>query len=548
VAIAAGVVVAWLSRGWSSLMALKSLGLIGAALLFFLTARAAFRAAYVNYDLATEFLVYAHSARGPKIALNTIHDLSVRTTGGLDIKVAYDNDTSYPFWWYLRNYPNATFYGAEPSGALNDDPVILAGPENWSKVDSIVRGQYQVFTYNRLWWPMQGYFGLTWDRIWGALISPGYRQALWQIWFNRDYTDYGKMTGEDFSLQNWNPSNKMRLYVRNDVAALIWSAGPSQVSIAPSQATDPYAKGMVNIDADQIIGQAGTDPGQFANPRAVAVAPDGSIYVADTMNSRIQHLAPDGSVLQVWGTFADITKGPAPGGTFNQPWGIAVAPDGTVYVADTWNHRIQHFSADGTFLDMFGTFGQGENPTAFWGPRDVLVDPNGRIFVTDTGNKRVVVFSAAEQPLTQFGGNGTELGQLDEPVGLAMGPDGTLYVADTWNQRIQAFQETTPNQFTAVRQWDVQAWFGQSLDNKPYLAASPDGAVCASDPEGFRVLCFNPDGSFNLGWGDYGTGSGQLNLPTGLAFDANCEVWVADAGNNRLMRFDPGLCAASPPS
>ena len=80
------------------------------------------------------------------------------------------------------------------------------------------------------------------------------------------------------------------------------------------------------------------------------------------------------------------------GGTFNQPWGIGLGPDGSVYVADTWNHRVQKFNAQGEFLSMWGYFGQGEQPEAFWGPRDVAVDSKGRVFITDTGNKRVVVF------------------------------------------------------------------------------------------------------------------------------------------------------------
>ena len=136
------------------------------------------------------------------------------------------------------------------------------------------------------------------------------------------------------------------------------------------------------------------EPGQLQRPRGLRVAPDGSIYVADSGNHRIQHFSADGTVLQAWGTFADLSKGAAPGGTFNEPWDVAVAPDGSVYVADTWNHRVQKFTADGKFVKMWGYFGQGEKPDAFWGPRGLAVDAQGRVYVMDTGNKRIVVFDA----------------------------------------------------------------------------------------------------------------------------------------------------------
>jgi hypothetical protein len=93
--------------------------------------------------------------------------------------------------------------------------------------------------------------------------------------------------------------------------------------------------------------------------------------------------------------------------------------------------------------------------------------------------------------------------------------------------------------FAFVQEWPLDAWYGQSLDNKPYLAAGPQGRVCASDPEGCRVLCFNAKGEFELGWGEYGAGSDQFGLVAGLAFGADGSVWVADAGNARLMEFVP---------
>lgn len=139
-----------------------------------------------------------------------------------------------------------------------------------------------------------------------------------------------------------------------------------------------------------------------------------------------------------------------------------------------------------------------------------------------------------------FGGGGLGTGELDEPVGIAIGPQGRIYIADTWNRRVQVFDETSPNVFEATAEWPVDAWFGQSLDNKPYLTVSENGQVCLSDPEGYRVICFSSDGTFLTSWGDRGTGDGQFGLPIGVAFQGG-HLWVVDSGNNRLMEFSPPL-------
>ena len=214
--------------------------------------------------------------------------------------------------------------------------------------------------------------------------------------------------------------------------------------------------------------------------------------MADAMNHRVQRFSADGQLIGEWGTFAAAPEGgEAPAGTFNEPWDVAVGPDGSLYVADTWNHRVQRFTEDGRHLTSFGSFGQTGEPTAFWGPRSIAVDSNGRVFVTDTGNKRVVIFDAEGNPIGQFGGFGLELGGLDEPVGVDVDMDGRVYVADTWNQRIQVFEEISEGNFEAVEEWPVDGWLGQSLENKPYLQVRDNGDVCVSDPEGYRILCFD---------------------------------------------------------
>ncbi len=535
VTLASAVGIFFLTRDWSPQLARRGLAFVFLGLLVVLTARTAFRASFVNYDTALEYLVYAHCAPGDKIALQQITDISRRLTGGLDLTIAYDDKTTYPFWWYLRNFPNQRYYGNAPTRDLRDVSLILVGQDNFGKIEPVVGQAYDKFEYNRIWWPNMDYFNLTIPRLVYVITNPQMREAIFQVWLNRDYKLYSQLTGQDMSLQNWNPSEKLRLYIRKDVVAQLWDYG-STASATPIQA-DPYEGKQLALSADQVIGTSGSEPGQFQSPRNLALAPDGTIYVADTNNNRIQHLAADGTVLKVWGTKADISKGEAPGGTFYEPWGIAVGADGSVFVADTWNHRIQKFTTDGQFVNMWGYFGQGDTPFSIWGPRDIAIDSNGHLFVTDTGNKRIVIYDGDGNYISQFGSVGLEPGQFDEPVGVAVDKDGVVYIADSWNQRIQVMTQDTTGNYVPLNNWEVVAWYGQSLDNKPFLAVDDNGNLFTTDPEGYRVLHFTTRGTFVNYFGDYGTGANGFNLPTGIITDGKGGLWIADAGNARIMHF-----------
>jgi uncharacterized protein (TIGR03663 family) len=535
VTLASALGLYFLTKDWSARLLRHSLVLVFLGLFTVLTVRTAFTASFINYDNAKEYLVYAHCAPGDKIALEQLTDISRRLTGGLDLTIAYDDKTTYPFWWYLRNFPNQRFYSSTPTRDLRDVDIILVGQDNFGKIEPVVGQAYDEFQYIRIWWPNMDYFNLTSSRIMNVINNPQMREAIFRIWLNRDYSLYSQLTGEDMSLQNWNPSEKMRLYIRKDVISQLWDYG-SVASTTPVQA-DPYEGKQISVTADQIIGSTGTEPGQFQNPRDMALAPDGTLYVADTANNRIQHIAQDGSVLQVWGSYADISQGEAPGGTFFEPWGIAVGSDGSVYVTDTWNHRIQKFSSDGKFINMWGYFGQAETPFAIWGPRDIAIDSNGDLFVTDTGNKRVVIYDEDGNYVNQFGTVGMGAGQFDEPVGIAIDQTGLVYIADTWNQRIQVMAGDINGNYLPLNTWDVVAWYGQSLDNKPFIAVDDKGNLYTTDPEGYRVLHFTSVGSFVNYFGDYGVGANGFDLPTGIIVDGKGGVWVADAGNGRIMHF-----------
>jgi predicted membrane-bound mannosyltransferase len=559
----------YLLTGWSRRQVQLSVGILLMVALASLTTRTSFRAAYIEYDNATEYLVYAHMARGPKEIMERVEELSARIEDGNTMIVAYDNETSYPFWWYLRNFPNQRFYGESPGRDLIDAAVILVGDTNYGKLEPIVRNNYHEYEYIRIWWPNQDYFDFTQSavgfdfaqetglsaenmgtfdylrlvtaRIWGYLGDPATREAIFDIWLNRDYEDYFAARGQSIDLTNWNPSRTMRMYVRKDVVAQIWDFGAEPV--AEINLTDPYEGKGVELAAAQVVEQVGAGNIQFNSPRGMAMAPDGTLFVADANNHQIVHLAADGSLINSWGVQSDATDPDPALGQFNEPWGIAVSPDGDfVYVADTWNHRIQKFTSAGVPLTSWGIFSQGEELTAFYGPRDVLVDNDGNVLVMDTGNKRISVFDSDGNFISKFGSFGFDLGFFDEPVGLALDRErNLLYVADTWNQRVQVISYSN-GIFDPLTSWDISGWFGQSLENKPYLTVGFGGTVFITDPEAGRILAYNPDGEIAYFWGGFDQGAVFIGVAQGIAGSADSNaIWITDSLNNVLLKFEVPL-------
>ena len=516
------------------------------SLLIIQTARTSFRANYIFYDDATEYLVYAHGATGVKEVMAQVEGISERTSGGLNAIVAYDasapdTGVSWPFVWYLRDFTALRSFD-QPTRSLRDAVAVIVDQKNFDKIEAALGDGFYRFDYIRMWWPNQDYFNLDRTRVLNAITNPQIREGIFDIWFDRDYTTYAEATGStSMTLTTWQPADQMRLYIRKDVAAQIWNygVGPSEAPVA----ADPYEAGTIMLAADPILGAELYPPLGLNAPRAIATGLNDDLYVADSRNHRILHIASDGSLLHEWGTFADQATGDAPIGTFNEPWGVAVGPDGSVYVSDTWNHRVQKFSEDGEPIKIWGQYGQPlpevpESKSSFWGPRGIAVDSQGRVFVADTGNKRIVVFDSEGNYITEFGTAGLDPGQFDEPVGVAVANDGTVIVTDTWNQRIQAFMPSEDGMlYLPSAQWDVNAWFGQSLENKPFIAVNADKHVFITDPEGYRVIEFTENGEFVRTWGDFGVGPSEIGLAAGIAVDLSGFIWVTDAGNNRILRY-----------
>lgn len=533
--IGTGLGLFYLLKDWNGRTFARLFLLVFAALLAVQTARTAWRAAFIDYDNARELLVYAHSTEDMKNTVEQIETISKRLYGDKSIKIAYDNDVRYPYWWYMRDYPNKNDFGAEVTKSLQDYPIIVVGTANFARIEPVVRDDYYQYEYKRMWWPNENlYRDLSLTRVVEDLKSPAKRSALWDWWFNRDYTEYAlAFNNPSLTLATWSPADNARMYIRKDVAAKIWEFGISPEPVEPK--VDPYEGGLIDLEPELAISIGGELP--FSAPRDIATAADGSLYVADSRNHRIVHLDASGLFLNAWGSYGNVLDGEVPGGLFNEPWGLAVGADGLVYVADTWNHRIQVFTAQGEFLRMWSTFDVLGSVDGFWGPRGIAIDKDNRVFVTDTGKQRVVIFDSQGNYLTQFGSLGLEAGKLDEPVGIDIASDGRIYIADTWNYRVQVFApDASGLQYQSVAMWDVDAWSSDTLDNKPFLALDESGNVYLTDPDRGRVIVFDGEGQFQRIWGGFDN-TFTMNVISGVTIGQDGSVWVSDALSNTLLKF-----------
>jgi ABC-type Fe3+ transport system permease subunit/streptogramin lyase len=180
-------------------------------------------------------------------------------------------------------------------------------------------------------------------------------------------------------------------------------------------------------------GRHGTNVGELYFPRAVAVAADGDVFISEYgVVERVQRFAPDGAACR--GAFG--RRGTAPG-EFNRAEGLAVGPDGLLYVADSCNHRVQVLRPDGAFVRLFGRAGAGPGELGY--PYDVAVARDGRVYVCEFGNSRVQVFDREGRSLAVFGGPGAAPGRMNNPWSLALDDAGDLHVADSLNHRLLRF-------------------------------------------------------------------------------------------------------------
>jgi hypothetical protein len=256
----------------------------------------------------------------------------------------------------------------------------------------------------------------------------------------------------------------------------------------------------------------------LASPGAVAYDTTGNLYIADTKNHVIRKVTPAGTITTIAGTGVEGFNGDgiATASQLDTPTGIAVDAIGTVYVADSHNHRIRRITGT-TIATIAGTgiagySGDGAAATAaqLALPSAVAVDASGGIYIADTNNHRIREITGTT--ITTIAGSGEEFyagdgaaataAALDSPTGVAVSSTGVVYIADRLNQRIRTF---TPG------------------GNITTVAGSGTASFAGS---------FSGDGA--------NATTATLSRPTGVSVASNSNIYVADTDNQRIRQVVNG--------
>jgi DNA-binding beta-propeller fold protein YncE len=173
-------------------------------------------------------------------------------------------------------------------------------------------------------------------------------------------------------------------------------------------------------------------------PGGIAIdRPRNRLYVADAKESRIAIF--DTKKLALIGYLGKPGSGKTQEkGTFAGPTNVAVDAQGNIYVADTLNCRVQIFESTGKFVRMFGT--QGDRPGEFIRPKGIALDSEGHVYVADAEFNNFQIFSPEGQPLLAVGALGTAPGEFGLIAGLHIDSKDRIYTTEMYVGRIQVFQ------------------------------------------------------------------------------------------------------------
>ncbi len=255
-------------------------------------------------------------------------------------------------------------------------------------------------------------------------------------------------------------------------------------------------------------GSTGSGEGQFSGPRDLTVNGSGYVYVADTLNYRVQVFSPLGVYIAQWGSYGETRED-----QFEDLYGIATNMSGHVYVSDGTNYSIKVFTTTGQFIQRWGEYGSAAGRLNY--NNGIAINGSGHVFVMDTGNERVQVFDQCGQFVRKWGSEGSDPGQFLEAHKIALNTSGSVFVVDRDNYRVQVFDEIG----ALTGNLGKSAADPGSLNGAEGVAVNSTGAIYVSDWWNNRVQVFSPEGMYLFHW--------FVSRPKALAINASDFVYVS---------------------
>jgi tripartite motif-containing protein 71 len=275
--------------------------------------------------------------------------------------------------------------------------------------------------------------------------------------------------------------------------------------------------------------------GEFAFLRRVAVETNGDVIGDDFWGNGMfvfppatQPFTSQAPLLQIEGSHA-----PAPG--FAQAFGVTVGSNGTTYGVDRLNQRIEEFDAAGHFVTASGARGIGAD--AFSWPEDAAVAPDGTVWLADTRNSRLQHWPAnlATSGVTDVGTKGPGVGQFNYIEGLSVASNGVVWVADSKNNRIETYTPST-------HKFAVYGAAGAGtcqFKNPEAVVATASGKVYVADSLNNRIVEMTVSGGACTGFSaTFATG---ISGPQGIALAPDGTLWVANSGDNNIVHLSASL-------
>lgn len=275
----------------------------------------------------------------------------------------------------------------------------------------------------------------------------------------------------------------------------------------------PLARSLV-YSVDMVITEVGGETPLLDYPVGIAVDEGhGRVFVSDWGNNRVLVLGRDGRLLRE-----------IPG--LKNPAGVAVDNErGRLFVAEQKANRVVIFDLD--TLTLQGSLKVRKRSLSE--PRGVWVAEDGTVYVADTGQSRIVAFGENGEEVFSFGREGMGDDEFYHPRGVAIDPSGNLWVVDTLHHCVKVFDGRGRYLFR----------FGEGL-NQPRYVAFFESLAFLSDYRNHRVLVYDLTGKLQ---GSIGEEEKLFSFPEGLSIDGEGKLWIADAGNNRIVRIDLGYLA-----